>query len=272
MASRYGLRTAPRSVLPRMFAAVAAMAAPTTGAGAATAQPAPDKVYAAFFLGQGGYMFSWGVSRLEQEARRLGIRTQVYEYSDVNAAWADIARRRKEGYRIALVGYSLGNTTATYIQQHVSVDLLLAIAESSLGQNHPVRKQSTRRAVLWWGPDTLSNAGTRDGFDVTNYVDNTHLLMDVDPRVVDGVLAELRAFATRSTPGRRPVRTIPGRRVEAPVRPKTAEDNRTAAGAKPAVEGAPPAAARDDARSDAACSQCPGVASGGGAAPTNPVR
>jgi hypothetical protein len=48
--------------------------------------------------------------------------------------------------------------------------------------------------MLWYGPDALSNAGVHDGFDVVNYVESPHLLMDVDPRVVDGVLHELQSL------------------------------------------------------------------------------
>jgi hypothetical protein len=69
---------------------------------------------------------------------------------------------------------------------------LLAISESSLGRNHPITRENTRRSVLWYGPDFLSNAGLQDGFDKVNYVVNFHLMMNVDPRVVDGVLSELR--------------------------------------------------------------------------------
>jgi hypothetical protein len=162
----------------------------------APAAPAPvaGKAYVAFFLGQGGYLFSWGIPRLEWEARRLGLATDIFRYSDVAAAWTNIVRRRKDGYRIALVGYSLGNTTATYLQRHLPVDLLLAISESSLGRNHPINKENTRRSVLWYGPDMLSNAGVYDGFNDVNYIDSSHLMMDVDPRVVWGVVSELRSL------------------------------------------------------------------------------
>jgi hypothetical protein len=156
--------------------------------------PAVEKAYVAFFLGQGGNLFSWGISPLESEARKLGLVTDVFSYTDVNAAWANIARKRKEGYKIVLVGYSLGNTTTTYLQRHLTVDLLLAISESSLGLNHPIKKENTRRSVLWYGPDMLSNAGTHDGFDEMKYIDSMHLMMDVDPRVVSGVLDELKSL------------------------------------------------------------------------------
>src|SRR5262245_41259884 len=158
--------------------------------------PAPGtaKAYAAFFLGQGGYLFSWGIPLLESSARKLGFATDVFSYTDVNPAWTSIVRKRKDGYKIALVGYSLGNTTTTYLQRYLPVDLLLAISESSLGRNHPIKKENTKRSVLWYGPDMLSNAGVHDGFDETNYIENLHLLMDVDPRVVRGVLDELKRF------------------------------------------------------------------------------
>ena len=181
-----------RQAILSMLAVGGAMVLPA----AAPAVPAPDteKVYAAFFLGQGGYLLSWGIPLLESEARKLGLATDVFSYTDVRPAWTSIVRKRKDGYKIALVGYSLGNTTATYLQRHLAVDLLLAISESSLGRNHPVKKENTKRSVLWYGPDTLSNAGTHDGFDETNYIETMHLLMDIDPRVVRGVLDELKSL------------------------------------------------------------------------------
>jgi hypothetical protein len=177
------LATGGAAALPVEATAISSLDAPNAG-----------KVYVAFFLGQGGYLFSWGIPYLAAEARKLGLVADVFEYTDVGPAWANIVRRRKEGCRIALVGYSLGNTTATYLQQHLAIDLLIAVAESSLGRNHPIKKENTRRAVLWYGADTLSNAGVRDGFDAVNYVDTSHLLMDVDSRVVTGVLDELKGL------------------------------------------------------------------------------
>jgi hypothetical protein len=164
----------------------------------ASAIPAPDteKAYVAFFLGQGGYLFSWGIPLLESKARQLGFATDIFSYTDVSAAWTNIVRRRKGGYKIALVGYSLGNTTATYLQRYLPVDLLVAIAESSLGRNSPINKNNTKRSVLWYGPDMLSNAGVYDGFNETRYVDSVHVLMDIDPRVMSGVFDELKNLVT----------------------------------------------------------------------------
>jgi hypothetical protein len=185
-----------RAILGMLAVGGAAATPMEVGAVPAPVRQSAEKAYAAFFLGQGGYLFSWGIPRLEAEARKLGLATDVFSYTDVQPAWANIIRRRKQGYRIALIGYSLGNTTATYLQQHLEVDLLLAISESSLGLNHPVKKQNTKRSTLWYGPDMLSNAGVHDGFDVVHYVETSHLLMDVDPRVVRGVLAELKGLVT----------------------------------------------------------------------------
>jgi hypothetical protein len=206
------LRFCPRIVLRRarqgilgLLVAGATAALPVEAPAAAISAPAVEKAYVAFFLGQGDYLFSWGIPVLESEARKLGLATDVFSYTDVTAAWTSIVRRRNDGYKIALVGYSLGNTTATYLQRHLPVDLLLAISESSLGRNHPIKKENTRRAVLWYGPDMLSNAGVHDGFDDINYIDTSHLMMDLDPRVVTGVLDELKSLVA------------PKRRDETPV-------------------------------------------------------
>ena len=194
---RFWSRIDRRQAILGLLAAGGAAALPRE----AQAVPAPEtteKAYAAFVLGQGGYLFSWGIPHLESEARRLGLATDVFSYTDLKPAWTTIVRKRKDGYKIALVGYSLGNTTTTYLQRYLAVDLLLAISESSLGRNHPIKKENTKRAVLWYGPDMLSNAGVHDGFDVTNYIENMHLLMDVDPRVVRGVLDELKSLGAIS--------------------------------------------------------------------------
>ena len=152
---------------------------------------APRPVYAAFFLGQGGYLFSLGVPRLAARARIIGIETDVYRYTEVDRARLNISAKHAAGRKIGLIGYSLGCTTATWLQTQMHVDLLCAIAESSLAQNHPINKANTRRSVLWAGPDVLSDAGTSDGFDQVNEVEAPHLWMDFSIPVTDGVLAEL---------------------------------------------------------------------------------
>jgi hypothetical protein len=149
------------------------------------------RVYAAFFLGQGGYLFSLGVPRLAARARAIGIETDVYRYTEADRARLNLSAKHATGRKIALVGYSLGCTTTTWLQTQMRVDLLCAIAESSLAQNHPISKANTRRSVLWAGPGFLSDAGTTSGFDQVHAVEAPHLWMDFSPRVTDGVLAEL---------------------------------------------------------------------------------
>jgi hypothetical protein len=182
-----------RQVILGMVSAVGAVALRSE----APAAPAPDtRAYVAFFLGLGDYVFSWGIPLLEAEARKLGFATDVFRFNEVDAARTSIVRKRKEGYKIALVGYSLGNAAATYLQSQLAVDLLIAISESSLAGNHPIKKENTRRSVLWYGPDLLSNAGVDDGFDETNYIESLHLLMPLNSRLVRGVVNELKSLVS----------------------------------------------------------------------------
>jgi hypothetical protein len=179
-----------RQAMIGLLATAGALVSPMRALGIGVA--APEKAYAAFFLGQGGYLFSWGIPYLASQAQELGMEADIFAYSDVKQAWKKITQKKKEGYKIALVGYSLGNTTVTWLQRYLVVDLLVAISESSLGRNHPINRVNTRRSVLWYGPDFLSNAGLKDGFDKVNFVNDFHLWMNVDPYVVNGVLSELR--------------------------------------------------------------------------------
>lgn len=167
-------------------------------------KPSRAKAYVAFFLGQGSYLLSWGIPYLAWQARKLGMETDVFEYSELREAWTSITRKKREGYKIALVGYSLGNSTATYLQREIKVDLLLAIAQSSLGRNHRINKSNTVRSVLWHGPDFLSNAGLENGFDEIKYINTFHLWMNVDPRVITGVLNELKSLVEEDNCGSAP--------------------------------------------------------------------
>ena len=83
----------------------------------AVAAPTPKKTYVAFFLGQGGYIFSWGIPYLAAQAQNLGMETGIFRYYELRSAWKKITQKKAEGYKIGLVGYSLGNTTATYLQK-----------------------------------------------------------------------------------------------------------------------------------------------------------
>ncbi len=265
MALRFSSPINRREAILGMLAAGGAVALPVKAP--AVAAPHTEKVYAAFFLGQGGYLFSWGIPLLEREARKLGLATDVFSYTDVNPAWTSILRKRQDGYKVALVGYSLGNTTATYLQSRLPVDLLLAISESSLGRNHPIKKKNTKRSVLWYDPDMLSNAGVYDGFDETNYIENLHLFMDVDPRVVRGVLGELKRLVV---PQRRDEQAVaakaPAREpIAPPVHGKIVTTPATAQ--PPSATSLPPA---NGIAPDMTCTKCWGLVQSPGAAGPDP--
>ena len=102
-----------------MLAAGGTLASPVRALSLAV--PAPEKAYAAFFLGQGGYLFSWGIPYLASQARELGMETDIFGYSDVGTAWRKISRKKQDGYKIALVGYSLGNTCGSEVQSQCVV-------------------------------------------------------------------------------------------------------------------------------------------------------
>lgn len=154
-------------------------------------------VYACFFMGQYGYLTSYGVKRLCDRAQTAGIEADLYGYKEWERARLNIITKRGVGRKIALVGYSLGGTTTGYLQTILPVDLLLNIAESTLAENHPIIKANTKRSILYAGPDFLSSAGQHDGFTDVIRVDAiqvpiiSHLSMDFVPEVVNGVLDEL---------------------------------------------------------------------------------
>src|SRR5467141_1925343 len=93
MALRLRSRIDRRQAVLGMLAAGGAAALPVE----APAVPTPDneKAYSAFFLGQGGYLFSWGIPLLESGARKLGIATDVFSYTDLKPAWMNIVRDRR---------------------------------------------------------------------------------------------------------------------------------------------------------------------------------
>lgn len=149
-------------------------------------------VHAVFFLGQGGYAFSMPIVGIADKAKALGVETQVLPYSDYLKATFPSNKK------IALIGYSLGVSAATYIQQHHKVDLLICIAASTLAENYPVNKSDTKRSILYMGTDFLSSAGMHDGYDEIRHVEAgfgipvlSHLLVPTTSSVTNGVIAEL---------------------------------------------------------------------------------
>ena len=107
VALRLPSRIDRRQALLGLMATASTLASPVRAS--AVGVPVPEKSYAAFFLGQGGYWFSWGIPYLASQAQELGMEAEIFEYSAVKEAWKKITRKKKDGYKIALVGYSLGN-------------------------------------------------------------------------------------------------------------------------------------------------------------------
>jgi len=155
-------------------------------------------MYVAIFMGQGGWLFSMGCYRIRDKIRAIGAAAEVFRYVDVAPAASQIAAYRKAGHKIALMGYSLGNTTASYIQTHTAIDLLLCVGMSELAgpNNHAVNHAMTRRSVLWAAPGVLSRAGKQLGFDVIHEVQVPHLWLDFDDGVTNGLLSEVKQCLT----------------------------------------------------------------------------
>ena len=156
-----------------------------------------SRLYAAFVMGQGGWLFSAAFAAIAPRAQALGFETDVYRYTEIARLRTNVGMKRQRGYKTALCGYSLGVSTITELQHEpgeTQFDLLLAVAASSLGDNYPITKR-TKRSVLWAGPDFLSDAGKNLGFTETHEVAFVpipvliHLLMP--SLVTDGVLVEL---------------------------------------------------------------------------------
>jgi hypothetical protein len=148
-----------------------------------------------FFRGQGGSLTSPGMSQMSEQAKAAaGINADVFDYDDLKAIEAAYTKHSAaSGSKIAAVGYSLGVSTATYLQTKHPFALVLCIAASEFAQNYPISKTNTKRSVLWRSfLDPLSSAGGNLGFDTIHDVFNTHLLMDVATDIQAGVLEELK--------------------------------------------------------------------------------
>ncbi len=154
------------------------------------------KIYIALFLGQGGYIFSLGIPIMSDKIEAAtNAECDVYKYTEWSPqALTKIRTKRKQGYKIVLIGYSLGCTSATEIQTTEEVDLLCCIAESSLAgpNNHAINKKNCKRSVLYAGPDFLSNAGTTSGFDLVVQRPELHLLMDFDSDITNSIIEEIK--------------------------------------------------------------------------------
>lgn len=160
------------------------------------------KTLALCFEGQFGPFLSPGIPYISGKLSKIhGITAKTYHYTDTEAAQKDITQFRKGGFALALIGFSLGNSTTTWLQQYYETDLLIAIAESKLALNYRIGPK-TKRAILFYGSDFLSAAGVDDpGFTEKIAVNNTlipiveHLSMDVTQSVISRILAECTHLA-----------------------------------------------------------------------------
>ena len=154
------------------------------------------KVLVLLFMGQGGYVFSMGIPVMARKVAALPhVVTKVYRYVDFDPAAKDIINFRKAGFQIVLVGYSLGNTITTLLQEYYDVDTLIAIAMSQLaGQNnHRIEHKHCKRSVLYYSKaDILSSAGLNSGFDIEIKTGYTHLFFPWATSVVNGVIEEVK--------------------------------------------------------------------------------
>lgn len=155
-------------------------------------------MYAAFFRGQFGRIFSYSIDLLAKNSRMLDINADVYDYTDENVAIANINMWKRKNAKIALIGYSLGVTTATYLQTFITNDLTISIAASTLGLNHAIDSKNTKWAVLYRGTDFLSSAGGKDGYNKVVGVSSwfgipiiSHIGLPFNSVVTNGVLNEL---------------------------------------------------------------------------------
>lgn len=149
------------------------------------------KVYCPIFLGQGGYVFSMGMVEVARRLRAAGAETEIFKYKDFERARRAIRERRRSGYRIAGVGFSLGNTALTLLAQREHFDAVLCIAESVYAgpNNYPVKRVD--RAVLWRNStEPLSAAGGESGFDQIHELRSPHLMMPT--AAADGVVSEVK--------------------------------------------------------------------------------
>lgn len=158
--------------------------------------------YAAFVRGQGSFLTSPGIDLLAADARRQDVVADVFNYSDWVAIEAVIRQRRGMGDKVAVVGYSLGDSTGTYLGTRDKIDLLICIFESSFAANYPPDHDNVGHSVLFHGPGALSDADV-GRFDEVIEVPNgvaaipvlgglvAHLAGQFSPIIVDGVLQRL---------------------------------------------------------------------------------
>jgi hypothetical protein len=161
----------------------------------------PDlrKIYVACFTGQFAWLgSSLGVYFTARRLRSIGVVADTFSYGNVDPALARIDHFAQLNFLIVLLGYSLGVSTATFlqapdaVQRRRHVDLLIAVAGSRLGQNYPIDSGWTRRAVLFTGSGMLSSWESPTFSRIVHVNGVPHLLFDFHPDVVAGTMYEVK--------------------------------------------------------------------------------
>jgi hypothetical protein len=132
------------------------------------------------------------------QARKLGHQADVFVYEQIDQAKAKCLLMLRGGFKIVVVGYSLGAGTATLLGWYVPLDLLIALDPSVWGYNYFINKKFVKRSVLWHGTnplEPLGHAGTNLGFDVIHDTLDPHLFIDLDPAIQADVFAEIKTIA-----------------------------------------------------------------------------
>jgi hypothetical protein len=155
-------------------------------------------VYCPMFLGQWGYVFSMGMVYLASKIRAIGAETQLFGDGDFERGRTWINYKQHAGYKIAGVGFSLGNTSLTYLLAtgvHTDAALCIAMSLYAGPNNQQIKQSSSPRRCLWFDPDRdeqMSAGGQQLQWDQKVEVHIPHFYMPMHPTVVAGVLAEVK--------------------------------------------------------------------------------
>jgi hypothetical protein len=156
------------------------------------------KVYAACFTGQLAWLgSSLGVYFTVRRLRNAGVVADTFSYGNIDQALARIDYFAQRDFLTILFGYSLGVSTATFLQSPAAaarrrhVDLLLAVAGSRLGENYPIDPVWTKRAVLYLGNGLLSSWESPTFNHIVRVGGVPHILLDFHPDVVAGTMYEV---------------------------------------------------------------------------------
>jgi hypothetical protein len=155
-------------------------------------------VYCPMFLGQWGYTFSMGMVYLAAKIRGIGAETQLFSYKDFDRARSWIEFKQHHDYKIAGIGFSLGNTSLTYLLAsgtYVEAALCIAMSLYAGPNNRQISSGHAPRRCLWFNPakdEQMSAGGQQLVWEQKTEVHTPHLFMPMHPTVVNGVLAEIR--------------------------------------------------------------------------------